>query len=83
MPPQVQKVVNEKTLLPLSLVFTLVSAIAWLSGLHSDQKRAEATLARLEHELENHDHYIQAVDERLSRIEGKLTLTNNHQKDEP
>lgn len=57
--------VSEKTLIPVSLVFALVVAIVYISEMHSKVEN----LKEVQTEYYN---TVRHIDERLSRIEGKL-----------
>lgn len=62
--------ITEKTLLPLSLVITLVGGVLWLASMHASLAETSHRIETLEHKQET----IERIDRRLARIEGKLGI---------
>lgn len=62
--------ISEKTVVPISLVLVLMGAVFWLSQIHSRMDEIE--------QIENeYNGTIKHIDQRLSRIEGKLGVNLN------
>lgn len=59
--------ITEDTLLPLSLVITLGTAIYWASGVATKLEAASVAVS-------DHTRIVQSIDRRLSRIEGRLDI---------
>jgi hypothetical protein len=68
------KRISEATALPISLVIVLLGVAAWVSSLKSDTKTNADDIARVEAQEEQYIKVIQRINERLSRIEGKLGI---------
>ncbi len=62
--------ITENTLVPLSLVITLAGGIFWLTVIYSKTEANAALGDRMSTALES-------IDQRLSRIEGRLTKGND------
>lgn len=57
--------VTEKTLIPLSLMITVMGLVYWTAGVAASAEQAKQGLQGCSLQL-------QSIDQRLSRIEGKL-----------
>lgn len=58
--------ITHNTLIPLSLVLTLVGGVFWLSSMYTTVSAAQQDFAEARR-------YLQQIDQRLSRIEGALS----------
>jgi hypothetical protein len=70
------KTITESTLLPLSLVLTLIGGVAWVKGVSASGDETATRLDRVEkRDIEQTDKILEKlgqVSERLSRIEEML-----------
>lgn len=59
--------ITEKTLIPISLVITLVGGVAWLSNLHFVSAQSAEAITKIE---QKQDSYVQSLDQiKLKLIE--------------
>lgn len=58
----------EGTLMPVSLVITLMGGVFWLSSMYAKTSANTDSITKLEQKLE----YIHSIDQRLAVIEGEL-----------
>jgi len=70
--------ITEGTLMPLSLVILALGGVFWLSSINSDAKATRADVEILRQKQDEYLGEIRRVDERLSRIEGKLGIHLDH-----
>lgn len=78
--------INENTRLPLGFVISLAvmvtGAVMWLSATHSDVAIAKSDIASLKDEKREEQRILRSIDNRLSKIEGKLEyLPSGRQKE--
>ena len=66
----VKEILSEKTLVALSLIISLVGGIAFCA-------KAYGELENLRSEQQEYKQFMQNVDERLSRIEGRLGVSRH------
>ena len=77
--------ITEQTLIPLSLAAGLIGAALWAASIKSDirvtsenldhfERQALERFVKLEAHQEEYNSFIHRIDERLSRIEGKLGI---------
>jgi hypothetical protein len=66
------KEITEKTLIPISLVVVIIGGVAWFTSLYSKAASLETSLDDVKRTQESYIQYMQRIDHRLSRIEGKL-----------
>lgn len=69
---QAMRSITERTMLPLSLIISLGGGIAWFTSLYSLSESNSERIAELTKKQEYYLQFIQTIDRRLSRIEGKL-----------
>lgn len=67
--------INEKTLIPLSLMITIIGGVYWLSNLNFKANASEKEIEKLNKKIT----VIQSIDTRLSRIEGALNISKTDQ----
>lgn len=63
---------SESTLVPISFVIVLISGIAWALNLKSNVDSNTETTSRVEKLQLEYNKTVLRIDERLSRMEGKL-----------
>ena len=63
---------SEKTMIPVSLVMTLIGGVAWLTSIKNTQSDQGDQLVKLQRTVENQSSVMSQMDVRLARIEGKL-----------
>lgn len=68
------KSIDEKTLIPLGLVISIIGAILWLSSIYFETKSAADEIKSLKEENRELYRVFNTIDKRLSRIEGKLGI---------
>jgi len=66
--------ITESTLIPLSLLAVLAGGIFWLSTLYAEVRTNSAAVAEMKMTQADGYKSLQSIDQRLSRIEGKLGL---------
>lgn len=66
--------INEKTLIPISLAITLMGGVVWVTNIYSKTIENSERISRLEVEQDTFMGLLRSVDQRLSRIEGKLGI---------
>lgn len=71
------KIVSEKTLLPISLIISIIGATLWIGELSSDSKAQAKDINRLDNIYTN---TITSIDRRLSNIEGRLGVQDGSKK---
>lgn len=71
------KKISEGTLVPLSLVLTIAGGAFWISSVYSMAATNSKEIQMLRDKQDQYYEEIQKVDERLSRIEGKLGINLN------
>jgi len=64
-------IITEGTLLPVSLIAVIVGGGFWLGGLESDTRANAREISKLQ---EQYSKVLNSIDQRLSYIEGKLSL---------
>ena len=69
--------ITEGTLIPISLVCVLAGCIVWVTALASDTRVTKEEVELLRQKQDQYILEIRRVDERLSRIEGKLGINMN------
>lgn len=69
--------ITETTLFPLSLVILIAGGVFWLSSVYSTASTTKDEVTLLRQKQDEYYDAIQKVDERLSRIEGKLGINLN------
>lgn len=69
--------ITEGTLIPISFVCVLAGGIVWLTALASDTKMTKQQVEEINQKQDSYMSEIRKVDERLSRIEGKLGINLN------
>lgn len=62
--------ITENTLIPLSLLAVIAGGIFWFSTLYAEVRASSTDIQ----DLKNTMRQLQSIDQRLSRIEGKLGL---------
>lgn len=58
--------ITQNTLIPLSLVITLLGGVFWLSSMYT-------TVVAAQQDFSEAKRYLQQIDQRLSRIEGAMS----------
>ena len=66
------KRITEQTLVPISLVIVILGVAVWVSTIKSDTKANADDIERIEKEQKEYVRTVRRIDERLSRIEGKV-----------
>lgn len=66
------KTITETTLIPISLVITLVGGIVWLSTLYARTEETAKAIIRVEANQQGYNENLREIISRLSRIEGAL-----------
>lgn len=66
------KAITDKTLIPISMVLTIIGGVAWLTTLYNETKAHGTQINDLWKEQEQVSQKIDRVLEKLNRIEGKL-----------
>lgn len=66
------KEITEKTLIPISLMITIVLVAIWVSEVKSSADSSKADIQELKLEQRDRNKTLRSIDERLSRIEGRL-----------
>lgn len=69
--------ITENTVLPLSLVGVLFGGIVWLTQIHYTAEAAVENTNKNRRNVETIQIYMQSIDRRLSRIEGKLNISED------
>lgn len=64
--------ITENTLIPLSLVGCIVGGTAWLTTMHGDIHSHTEVIQDIKAHQEVIAHTLEKINERLSKIEGKL-----------
>jgi len=67
-------VLNEKTLLPLSLVITFTAAAVWLTSVFAQVRTNGEKLKEVKENQKRYIDTVQRIDRRLSKIEGRLGI---------
>jgi len=67
-------VINEKTLLPVSLVIVLIGGTTWLTTLHAEVRAQEKVLQEIKIKQDQYTDHMREVAERLGRLEGAAGL---------
>lgn len=67
-------VLNEKTLIPISMVVAFTGAIMWLSTVFAQVKTNGEKLKELKQNQKVYIDTVQRIDRRLSNIEGRLQI---------
>lgn len=67
-------VLNEKTLIPLSLVVTFMGAIIWLTTVFAQVRTNGEKLREVKDNQRVYIDTVQQIDRRLSNIEGRLGI---------
>jgi len=65
-------VINESTLIPLSLVFTIVGGVVWLTILHSDVRTLKSGMTDVGGSLKSEKDQSKTDSERLVKVEVQL-----------
>ncbi len=73
----IEKIINEKTLIPLSLVITLIGGVAWLTNLAGIEKANANEIQSLKHSAEKDKEYLI---EELRIINSKLDMIRDKMK---
>jgi hypothetical protein len=66
------KLITESTFLPISLVSIIIAIAVWVSDLKATAEQSIQDIHRLEQTQKEYLGTVVRIDERLSRIEGKL-----------
>ena len=72
MSPDRLRLINENTVLPLSLIITLMGGIFWLTIIYAQGKQNTADIAEVKGAQSQYNHIMQSIDHRLSEIEGQM-----------
>lgn len=67
------KAITEKTLIPLSLVMTLIGGVFWLTSIYFEAKAANSSITEIKQKQDSYTETLNSIDKRLSRIEGFLS----------
>lgn len=65
---------TERTLIPLSLIVTLAPAVYWLTTIYSTGAANAAAIMDVKEQRKEDSRILRQINERLSRIEGKLGI---------
>lgn len=65
---------TQDTLIPISLVITLIGGVSWLTTLYNETKANAAAISDIYQEQKLYQDKIDRVLVKLSRIEGKLGI---------
>lgn len=76
------KKITESTTIPISLVITLLGLAAWVATLKSELTQAANNIDRVEKMQTEFNRTMSSIDERLSRIEGKVGARHKTKDDE-
>ena len=68
------KKITESTAIPISLVVLIIGGIVWLTSIKADTLSLKEEQSHLQQKQEEYNHTLQSIDERLSKIEGKMGL---------
>lgn len=69
-----EKVISEKTLIPISLVMTIVTGVSWATNIYSKTVDHQDAIEELEKNQDKLTNIMISIDKRLSRIEWKLGI---------
>ncbi len=64
--------INQRTLMPISLVITLMSAVIWISTIYFKVDAQGAQIQKNDDRIESHMKILIEIRERLIRIEERL-----------
>ena len=70
--------ISEKTLIPVSLVVSLLGATAWLTAIHIETRAQAEQLVTLQRTVDDYSKVMGSIDTRLARIEGRLGVVKGH-----
>ena len=70
------KKITEETLIPLGLVIAMIGGIFWLSSIYFETKTSANDIKDLKAQQELYNQTLSNIDHRLSRIEGKLGISD-------
>lgn len=71
-PQKWRHIFNEETLVPISLVVTIISAAVWISTIANESIHNHADAEKLAEHIHDSDELLRDISTRISRIEGKL-----------
>lgn len=69
-----KKAITESTLVPISLVISLLSGMKWLANIDSDLRHLQGVVAEVRSEVQEHrslSNRIAILEEQVSRLERK------------
>lgn len=73
--------ITSKTMVPISLVVSLLGGGGWLTKVHSTVEKNAVAISEIKQELkekeEDKTRLLREINTRLSRIEGKLGVTTS------
>jgi len=76
---KIKDILNEDTLVPISLVLVFIGGVYWLSSLYfNTNANAKAIEEMARNEAETRA-ILMSIDQRLSRIEGKLDVNEREE----
>lgn len=62
------KSISESTMLPISLIITILGGVFWITSMYAETKYNTASIVKMETKLE----YLQSIDRRLAIIEDQI-----------
>jgi len=66
--------ITSKTMVPLSLVISLIGGGGWLTTVHSTVQKNNSDIQDIKAEKKDEMNILRDINKRLSRIEGKLGI---------
>lgn len=67
-----QKIISEKSLIPLSLLFIVMTAVSGITLVYAQVQADKQELLNLRKQQDDYARVVISIDKRLSRIEGSL-----------
>lgn len=66
------KEITERTLVPLSLVITLVGGVSWLTTIHAQGQANAEVLVEVKNKQDKYEENLKAILNQLAEIKGEL-----------